>query len=201
MLTRPDPTRPAKIRQNRDPTRLVGPSDPCTTLGKSASARASVSLAPVLGACTSARNRAHDMPDDASVNLASVSLASVRQRLSSAINIMRLPTTIFNTIFVSSRNVPREPRRDPSNRRLYEHGIWYISNTARNRTHNLFRPKCAPIPQAIVTDYHISIVHAVVCLSVSFIFEMFWNFFFFLYINVFLDCIQQMPQRSSPFVT
>ena len=28
---------------------------------------------------TSARNRAHDMPDDASVNLASVSLASVSQ--------------------------------------------------------------------------------------------------------------------------
>ena len=22
----------------------------------------------------------------------------------------------------------------------------YISDTARNRTHNLFRPKCAPIP-------------------------------------------------------
>ena len=35
--------------------------------------------------------------------------------------------------------VPREPRRDPSNRRLNEHGI-YI-RTARNRTHNLFRPK------------------------------------------------------------
>ena len=39
----------------------------------------------------------------------------------------------------------REPRRDPSNRRLNEHGI-YISDTARNRTHNLFRPKREPIP-------------------------------------------------------
>ena len=27
-----DPTRPAKIRQNRDLTRLTGPSDPWTTL-------------------------------------------------------------------------------------------------------------------------------------------------------------------------
>ena len=45
--------------------------------------------------------------------------------------------------------VPEEPWRDPSNRRLYEHGhgIWYIvSDTARNRTHNLLRPKCVPIP-------------------------------------------------------
>ena len=32
--------------------------------------------------------------------------------------------------------VPIEPRRDPSNGRLYEHGIRYISDTARN--HNLF---------------------------------------------------------------
>ena len=42
--------------------------------------------------------------------------------------------------------VPREPWRDPSNRRLYEHGIWYIFDTARNRTRNLFRPKYKPIP-------------------------------------------------------
>ena len=57
----------------------------------------------------------------------------------------------FNVIcflhnFVSSHVYPRKPRRDPSNRRLYEHGVGYISDTARNRTHNLFRPKCAPIP-------------------------------------------------------
>ena len=41
---------------------------------------------------------------------------------------------------------PENPRSDPSNRRLYEHGIWYISDTARNRNHNLFYPKCTPIP-------------------------------------------------------
>ena len=44
---------------------------------------------------------------------------------------------IFNTIFVY---VPRKPRRDPSNNhRLYEHGICYLSDTARTR--NLFRHK------------------------------------------------------------
>ena len=47
----------------------------------------------------------------------------------------------FNTIFVSSHMYPENPEST-----LYEHGIWYISDTARNRTHNLFRPKCAPIP-------------------------------------------------------
>ena len=31
--------------------------------------------------------------------------------------------------------------------------IIYISNTAKNQTHNLFRPKCGPIPLGhIVTD-------------------------------------------------
>ena len=40
--------------------------------------------------------------------------------------------------------MPIEPKRNPSNRRPYEHGIWYISNTARNRTHNLFRLECFP---------------------------------------------------------
>ena len=34
---------------------------------------------------------------------------------------------------------------DPSNRWLIEQGK-YISDTARNRTHNLFRPKQEPIP-------------------------------------------------------
>ena len=30
-----------------------------------------------------------------------------------------------------------------SNCRLYEHGIWYLSDTARTQTHNLFRHRCA----------------------------------------------------------
>ena len=44
----------------------------------------------------------------------------------------------FNIMYASSHNIPREPRRNPSNRRLYEHDI--IFDTARNRTHDLFRP-------------------------------------------------------------
>ena len=43
-------------------------------------------------------------------------------------------------------NAPRELRRDPSNCRFREHGMWYSSNTARIRTRNLFRHKSAPIP-------------------------------------------------------
>ena len=52
----------------------------------------------------------------------------------------------FKHNFCVKPYVPREPRRDPSNHKLYEHGIWYIFDTARNRTRNLFRPKCGSIP-------------------------------------------------------
>ena len=52
---------------------------------------------------------------------------------------------------------PENPEENPSDRRLNEHGI-YISDTARNRSHSLFRSKREPIPlghsegQATVTD-------------------------------------------------
>ena len=62
---------------------------------------------------------------------------------------------LFNTIFVSRHMLPREPRRDPRNCRFSEHGIWYISDTARNRTHNLFPPKCAPIPLGHIDGFYI----------------------------------------------
>ena len=54
----------------------------------------------------------------------------------------------FLTQFCIKPYVPRELRRDPSNRRLLWTWdmIYNISDTARNRTRNLFRPKCAPIP-------------------------------------------------------
>ena len=43
--------------------------------------------------------------------------------------------------------VSRELRRDPSNRRFHEHvEIWFITDTTRNRTRNLFRRKHAPTP-------------------------------------------------------
>ena len=55
--------------------------------------------------------------------------------------------SIFLTQFFCIKPyVPREPQRNQSNYRLYEHGIWYISDTARYRTRNLFHPKCALIP-------------------------------------------------------
>ena len=42
---------------------------------------------------------------------------------------------------------PEKPRRDPSNRRLNEHGIYIrLSDTTRNRIHHLFHPKREPIP-------------------------------------------------------
>ena len=44
----------------------------------------------------------------------------------------------------------REPQGNPSNRRLYEHGILFISDTARNRTHDLFCSKCVPIPTVLI---------------------------------------------------
>ena len=51
----------------------------------------------------------------------------------------------FKHNFCVKPYVPREPRRDPSNRRLYMN-MGYIFYTAKNRTHNLFRPKREPIP-------------------------------------------------------
>ena len=49
----------------------------------------------------------------------------------------------FFVFFCIKPYVPRVPRRDPSKCRLYEHGIWYLSDTARNRTRNLFPQMCA----------------------------------------------------------
>ena len=59
--------------------------------------------------------------------------------------IQTMYVTFFNTIFVSShRYVPREPRRTQVIPGSMNMG--YISDTAKNRTHNLFRTKCKPIP-------------------------------------------------------
>ena len=55
---------------------------------------------------------------------------------------------IFNTIFVSCHMCPKNPEGTQAIVRsmIYEHEIWYISDTARDRTHNLFCHKCATIP-------------------------------------------------------
>ena len=51
---------------------------------------------------------------------------------------------VFNTIFVSSHMYPENPEGTRVIAGSMKKG--YVSDTARNRTHNLFRPKCAPIP-------------------------------------------------------
>ena len=51
----------------------------------------------------------------------------------------------FNTIFVSSHNyVPENP--EGTQVIVDSMNMEYISDTVRNRTHNLFRPKQEPIP-------------------------------------------------------
>ena len=50
----------------------------------------------------------------------------------------------FNTIFVSSHMYPENP--EGTQVIVGSMNMGYISDTARNRTHNLFRPKREPIP-------------------------------------------------------
>ena len=50
----------------------------------------------------------------------------------------------FNTIFVSSHMYPENPKGTQVI--VGSMNMGYISDTARNRTHNRFHPKCAPIP-------------------------------------------------------
>ena len=52
--------------------------------------------------------------------------------------------TYFLSTILYQTKCTREPWRDPSNLRLYEHGIWYISETTRTRTLNLFHHNSVP---------------------------------------------------------
>ena len=56
----------------------------------------------------------------------------------------------FNTIFVSSHMYPENP--EGTQVIVCSMNMGYISDTARNRTRNLFRPKRETIPLATVTD-------------------------------------------------
>ena len=58
----------------------------------------------------------------------------------------------FNTIFVSSHMYPENPE-ETRVIVVSVNVIWYLSNTARNRTRNLFHPKCMPIPLGHSDDY------------------------------------------------
>ena len=52
--------------------------------------------------------------------------------------------SFFNTIFVSSHMYPDNP--EGTQVIVGSMNMGYISDTARNRTHNVFRPKREPIP-------------------------------------------------------
>ena len=52
--------------------------------------------------------------------------------------------TFFNTVFVSSHMYPENP--EGTQVIVGSMNMGYISDTVRNRTHNLFRPKREPIP-------------------------------------------------------
>ena len=54
---------------------------------------------------------------------------------------------LFNSLVSIEPYVLREYWRHASNCKHHEHEVWYIFDTASNRTHNLFGPKCAPIPK------------------------------------------------------
>ena len=58
--------------------------------------------------------------------------------------VLGLPMHFFNTIFVSSHMYPENP--EGTQVIVGSMNMGYISDTARNRTHNLFRPKREPIP-------------------------------------------------------
>ena len=58
----------------------------------------------------------------------------------------------FNTIFVSSHMYPENP--EGTQVIVGSMNMGYISDTARNRTHNLFRPKREPIPLGHSVDFH-----------------------------------------------
>ena len=55
-----------------------------------------------------------------------------------------VPNVFLNTIFVSSHMYPENP--EGTQVIVGSMNMGYISDTARNRSHNLFRPKREPIP-------------------------------------------------------
>ena len=57
---------------------------------------------------------------------------------------LELATCVFNTIFVSNHMYPENP--EGTQAIVGSMNMGYRSDTTKNQTNNLFRPKCAPIP-------------------------------------------------------
>ena len=74
----------------------------------------------------------------------------------------------FNTIFVSSHMYPENP--EGTQVIVGSMNMGYISDTARNRTHNLFRPKREPIPLGH-NDGHLALSHINKLNSIAWLFR------------------------------
>ena len=68
----------------------------------------------------------------------------------------------FNTIFVSSHMYPENP--EGTQVIVGSINMGYISDTARNRTHNLFRLKREPIPLCHSDGQIIVCIYVTICL-------------------------------------
>ena len=80
---------------------------------------------------------------------------------------------LFSTQFLCQAiYVPREPRRDPSS----SMNMAYISDTPRNRTHNLFRPKRESIPlgHSYIITIMLFLFSFSLCRVVIYLFLMIW---------------------------
>ena len=69
-------------------------------------------------------------------------------------NVFRMRACFFHTIFVSSHMYPENP--EGTQVIVGSMNMGYISDTARNRTPNLFRPKREPIPLDHSYGWHVS---------------------------------------------
>ena len=73
-------------------------------------------------------------------------------------NLLLSQTRFFkNTIFVSSHMYPEYP--EGTQIIVGSMNMGYIFDTARNRTHNLFRPKREPIPLAAFSFMHCKVLY------------------------------------------
>ena len=77
-------------------------------------------------------------------------------------------SVFLNTIFVSSHMYPENP--EGTQVIVGSMNLEFISDTARNRTHNLFRPKCAPIPLGHNDGQLITITITITKANSSFVF-------------------------------